>query len=161
MFLDSRSLSESERSAPDGTDERYLQHAGLERLFTDCIGDREGRPLVQPFQSWTDILPYLRFGRLPEEQEPGGKKFAAETEEVAEKKPEKQKETTKAAPGIDKYEDKVPLLGDLPLLGRLFRSDGERSEKTNLLIFVTARLVDPSGRPLRPNEVRGLPDFRR
>ena len=62
---------------------------------------------------------------------------------------------------VDKYQDKVPLLGDIPLVGRLFRSDGERSEKINLLVFVTARLVDPSGRPLRPNEVRGMHDFGR
>lgn len=44
--------------------------------------------------------------------------------------------------------DKVPILGDIPLLGWLFRSDGQRSVKKNLLIFVTARLVDPSGRPI-------------
>ncbi len=43
------------------------------------------------------------------------------------------------------FEDKVPILGDLPILGRLFRSEGRRSEKRNLLIFVTARLVDPAG----------------
>jgi general secretion pathway protein D len=43
------------------------------------------------------------------------------------------------------FEDKVPLLGDIPLLGRLFRSEGTSSQKRNLLIFVTARLVDPSG----------------
>ena len=46
------------------------------------------------------------------------------------------------------FKDKVPLLGDLPLLGRLFRSEGTRSEKRNLLIFVTASLVDPSGNPV-------------
>lgn len=48
-------------------------------------------------------------------------------------------------------DDKVPLLGDIPLLGRLFRSKYDHSEKRNLLIFVTARLVDPAGRPLRPS----------
>jgi general secretion pathway protein D len=62
---------------------------------------------------------------------------------------------------VSKYEDKVPLLGDIPVLGRLFRSNGEKSVKVNLLVFVTARLVDPSGRPLRPNEVRGMHDFGR
>ena len=46
------------------------------------------------------------------------------------------------------YKDKVPLLGDLPLIGRLFRSEGTKSEKRNLLIFVTASLVDPSGNPV-------------
>jgi len=45
-------------------------------------------------------------------------------------------------------DDQVPLLGDVPLIGRLFRSKYESSEKRNLLIFVTARLVDPSGRAL-------------
>ncbi len=45
-------------------------------------------------------------------------------------------------------DDKIPLLGDIPLLGGLFRSQYESSEKRNLLIFVTARLVDPSGRAL-------------
>ncbi len=45
-------------------------------------------------------------------------------------------------------EDKIPLLGDIPIIGRLFRSRYESSEKKNLLIFVTARLVDPSGRLL-------------
>ncbi len=47
------------------------------------------------------------------------------------------------------FEDKVPILGDLPFIGFLFRSSGEYSEKRNLLIFLTARLVDPAGRPLK------------
>ena len=43
--------------------------------------------------------------------------------------------------------DKVPLLGDIPLLGRLFQSKGETSSKRNLLIFVTANLISPGGSP--------------
>ena len=43
-------------------------------------------------------------------------------------------------------EDKIPFLGDIPYLGRFFRSRSEWSDKRNLLLFVTARLVDPSGR---------------
>ena len=62
---------------------------------------------------------------------------------------------------ISYWEDRVPVLGDIPVLGRLFRSKGELSEKTNLLIFVTARLVNPAGMPRRTSEIRGLPDFRR
>ncbi|MDR0727552.1 MAG: hypothetical protein LBF26_01495 [Puniceicoccales bacterium] len=46
---------------------------------------------------------------------------------------------------VKQVRDKVPLLGDIPLLGRLFRSRGNVSQKRNLLIFVTARLVDPQG----------------
>ncbi len=41
--------------------------------------------------------------------------------------------------------DKVPFLGDIPGLGRLFRSEGETRQKKNLLIFVTANLVSPGG----------------
>lgn len=44
-----------------------------------------------------------------------------------------------------KVSDKVPLLGDLPAVGRLFRSTGEGATKRNLLIFVTASLVSPGG----------------
>ena len=44
-------------------------------------------------------------------------------------------------------QDKVPVLGDIPLLGRLFRSTGESSQKRNLLIFVTANLIGPGGAP--------------
>jgi len=43
-------------------------------------------------------------------------------------------------------DDQVPLLGDIPLIGRLFRSRSDQSVKRNLLVFVTARLVDPAGR---------------
>lgn len=49
----------------------------------------------------------------------------------------------------NKVDDKVPVLGDIPLIGRLFRSRYDHSEKRNLLIFVTARLVDPAGKPVR------------
>jgi general secretion pathway protein D len=47
--------------------------------------------------------------------------------------------------------DKVPILGDIPGLGRLFRSEGESRQKRNLLIFVTANLVSPGGSPARQN----------
>ncbi|WNH45205.1 MULTISPECIES: type II and III secretion system protein family protein [Xanthomonas] len=40
--------------------------------------------------------------------------------------------------------DKLPLLGDIPILGKLFRSDGFRGNKTELVIFVTPRIVSPT-----------------
>lgn len=46
-------------------------------------------------------------------------------------------------------DDKVPFLGDIPYIGRLFRSHSEWTNKRNLLIFVTGRLITPSGRELR------------
>lgn len=46
---------------------------------------------------------------------------------------------------VKKNRDKVPVLGNVPVLGRLFRSSGESAQKRNLLIFVTANLVNPGG----------------
>jgi len=39
---------------------------------------------------------------------------------------------------------KVPLLGDIPVLGYLFKQTGRSSEKTELLIFLTPRIVRES-----------------
>ncbi len=50
---------------------------------------------------------------------------------------------------IKEFQDKVPVLGDIPLVGRLFRSEGETAQKRNLMIFVTANLVSPGGSPSR------------
>ena len=41
--------------------------------------------------------------------------------------------------------DKVPVLGDLPLMGRLFRSETSTKVKKRLLLFLTPTLVDPAG----------------
>lgn len=46
---------------------------------------------------------------------------------------------------LETYKDKVPVLGSIPLIGRLFRSEGERSIKRNLMIFVSATQVDGNG----------------
>jgi general secretion pathway protein D len=43
--------------------------------------------------------------------------------------------------------DKVPVLGDLPLIGRLFQSKVSERTKKNLLIFVTAKLIRSNGKP--------------
>ncbi len=46
---------------------------------------------------------------------------------------------------IQKVQDKTPILGDIPLVGRLFRANTERRVKTNLVMFVTASLIDSGG----------------
>jgi general secretion pathway protein D len=59
---------------------------------------------------------------------------------------------------VKKVSDKVPLLGSVPILGRLFRSKGESTQKRNLLIFVTANLVSPGGArkaPPAPEDLSG------
>jgi general secretion pathway protein D len=41
--------------------------------------------------------------------------------------------------------DSVPLLGTLPVVGKLFQSSSKQVSKKNLMIFVTATVVDPAG----------------
>jgi pilus assembly protein CpaC len=38
---------------------------------------------------------------------------------------------------------KFPLLGEIPILGKLFRSDGFRGNRTELVMFVTPRIITP------------------
>lgn len=44
---------------------------------------------------------------------------------------------------------KVPVLGDLPGLGRVFRSKSDRVEQRNLIIFITAKTLNPDGSTYR------------
>ena len=53
---------------------------------------------------------------------------------------------------VQKVNDKVPVLGDIPLAGALFRSEIDQKIKQNLIVFVTARLMDAAGQPLRPED---------
>ena len=46
---------------------------------------------------------------------------------------------------VQSTKDKVPVLGDIPLMGRLFQSSSRNVTKKNLMIFVTATIVDPAG----------------
>ena len=46
---------------------------------------------------------------------------------------------------VAKHKDKVPVLGDIPFVGRLFRSESNFTEKKNLAIFVTPTIIDPAG----------------
>ncbi|HIQ07583.1 MAG TPA: hypothetical protein EYH35_03900, partial [Thiotrichaceae bacterium] len=38
--------------------------------------------------------------------------------------------------------DKVPILGDLPVVGRLFKHTRRSTDKRELLIFVTPQILD-------------------
>jgi type IV pilus assembly protein PilQ len=59
---------------------------------------------------------------------------------------------------------KVPVLGSMPVLGRLFRSDTKNVESTNLIIFITAKTISAEGATVEQvfnsERVRGL-DMRR
>ena len=37
--------------------------------------------------------------------------------------------------------DSIPLLGDIPLLGQLFRRDGKDNERRELVVFITPRIL--------------------
>ena len=55
-------------------------------------------------------------------------------------------------------EDQYPILGDIPLIGRFFQGKGKGMQKTNLLIFLTSRLIKPDGSPFREDQSgRGVP----
>lgn len=51
-----------------------------------------------------------------------------------------------------RFEDKVPVIGDLPLIGRLFRSEGEQKIRKALIYFVKVDVIDPTGRDVRTGE---------
>ena len=46
---------------------------------------------------------------------------------------------------VQQVDDKVPGLGDMPLVGRLFRSEASQKIKYNLVIFCTVRIIEPDG----------------
>lgn len=45
--------------------------------------------------------------------------------------------------------DKVPVLGDVPILGRLFQTTADAPDKTAIVFLVHVELIDPTGRPYR------------
>jgi len=53
---------------------------------------------------------------------------------------------------VQKTEDRTPIIGDIPIVGRLFRTNADQHVKRNLVIFVTAHLVTPAGTPLNSTE---------
>lgn len=58
-------------------------------------------------------------------------------------------------------DDKWPVLGEIPLVGRLFSSQMSYTQKRNLIIFVTTRLINNDGIPVRRNKQRSIPEFYR
>ncbi len=56
-----------------------------------------------------------------------------------------------------KVKEKIPLLGDIPLLGLLFQSNRKERQDTELVLFLQPTIVDSSEgteRPLDPNELK-------
>ena len=62
----------------------------------------------------------------------------------------------------ESIDDKVPILGDLPFIGRFFQSKYVKSQKNNLLVFMTCRMVRPDGSAINPKgQANGLMEFPR
>lgn len=53
------------------------------------------------------------------------------------------------AESIQMVEDKVPVFGDLPVVGRLFSTQSRRPVSTAVIFLVNLELLDPTGRPYR------------
>lgn len=53
---------------------------------------------------------------------------------------------------VQLVDDKVPLLGDIPIMGRLFRSEASQKIKSNLVIFCTLRIINPDGSLVFPED---------
>jgi general secretion pathway protein D len=53
---------------------------------------------------------------------------------------------------VQKLKDQVPLLGSVPMLGKLFRSESTTSTKINLVVFVTPTIIDPAGNRVHSDE---------
>ncbi len=60
---------------------------------------------------------------------------------------------------IQSINDKVPILGDLPLIGRLFQSKAISNTKRNLIIFVTANIYQNDGELLNAPELTNTADI--
>jgi general secretion pathway protein D len=63
---------------------------------------------------------------------------------------------------IQEEKDTVPIIGDVPIVGRLFQSQFKTETKRNLMIFVTATLIDPAGNRVHsddelPFAINGVP----
>ena len=50
---------------------------------------------------------------------------------------------------VQNVEDRTPILGDIPVIGRLFASDSRSHKSTAILFLVNVQLLDPTGRPYK------------
>ncbi len=57
---------------------------------------------------------------------------------------------------ISIIDDKVPILGDLPFVGRLFRTSAKQTETRNVVMFVTVDVIDPSGQKVRKTQTAAV-----
>ncbi len=59
---------------------------------------------------------------------------------------------------IEEAVTKIPILGDLPIIGNFFKQTSERQERTELLVLVTPHIVNPTD-PVPPLPTGPLPTW--
>jgi type II secretory pathway component GspD/PulD (secretin) len=57
-----------------------------------------------------------------------------------------------SAVDVVREKNKVPVLGDLPIVGKLFRSERNGTLKNQLIVLVTPTIIDPAGNRLHPED---------
>jgi general secretion pathway protein D len=53
---------------------------------------------------------------------------------------------------MSETKNSVPIVGDIPVVGRLFQSQSKTTARDNLMIFVTATIVDPAGQRVHSDD---------
>ncbi|MBO5724829.1 MAG: type II and III secretion system protein, partial [Lentisphaeria bacterium] len=113
------------------------------------------QPLIRTFTGWDDYsytVP-IQIGDLPVQNVPNTMRMPIFQQRTVDTQVSCEDNGTIVLGGmiqdtLTTLDDRYPILGDLPLIGRLFQSKGRRSTKYNLLIFLSCRLVLPNGAPL-------------
>jgi pilus assembly protein CpaC len=59
---------------------------------------------------------------------------------------------------VEEQITKIPILGDIPIVGHFFKRTTDRQERTELLVLVTPHIVDPAA-PVPPMPTGPLPDW--
>lgn len=132
-----------------GTEIPYLQaaaHGATSVAFKKAVLSLEVTPQITPKGSVILDLLITQDARGDTVLTSTGPAVAIDTQQIATKVIAKDKQTIVLG-GIYQQqlvesENRVPILADIPYLGRWFRSDASYQEKRQLLVFVTPKLLD-------------------
>ena len=130
-FVTSREVSENDREFNN----IEYKDVGVTLKVTPLINN-QGWVKLNIYQEVSRIDPNVAF----DTETPITRKRTAETTVMV-----KDTQTVVIAGLMEKKttnnESKIPLLGDMPLLGSLFKTNTDIDEKTNLMVFITPRVV--------------------
>ncbi|MGM0369995.1 MAG: secretin N-terminal domain-containing protein [Bacillota bacterium] len=138
-------IKEESRTNEDGSTETSTEveyrDVGIDLNILPKVRDEDKiyidlKPEITTFVDWVEV---------------GGNRYPKTSVKKVETKIEVKDGQTIAIGGLIKeteYEtmSKIPLLGDMPALGNLFRSEGTEQEKRELIIFITPEIIDLDNR---------------